>query len=1095
MKKFLSFLFAALLSFPAHAELEKLGAAGGGGSVSYPISIANGGTGQTTAPGALGAVTSGMMIDPRDYGAVCGGATWSGGIPSPVNSGENDTAGFEAAEFAAATSGGVVMVPDGCWVANLQMLSGVTLVGQNWAPNYGYDYGTGAIGTTLSLTPGSGYTNGTYPITSLNNAGSGTGFLTGANGGDYNYAMSSTTSMTIDTGSQTFTASTTGGAAQFAVNQWITVADTGTPSNFMFGQVTSVSGTSPSISVTVNVTITGGSGTIDTWSVYIPPIVTVSGGALSSYYVNSYAPGAGYPADVSINIPTGAGSGSGGAITSFVRPVGDPLAHPVMYVTGSPAYAINWNSAETIGFVGFEINANGAGNAFGVNCEGGTTSIAGFGGKIWNYQMSFKGCQYGIYDSSCYDYLVSENSDYGANTYGIGGCFSDFLSQGDTFASGTYGIAGSGGGFARISNDRFEYLTEGIAPGANAFLEISIVNSQFDHFDKCAIDLGTQWNNVTMTGGALKAGGVDGSLTVTGTADSANSEVELTVNSAVGSIHGGETVTAPFNTVASSLTTSITSQTIGTGAQTFTTVASLGLPSAISSTTGTQSAGSTTWTDSSKTFSTGYVGSVLNISSCTGTGCKTGQYEIIAYTSTHVVVLNRTATDGVHNITAATYTAARPLLIYDTSSKANWEYGTVTSDTTTSLVMDILATNGSGTIATWTIGTPYWVYVNYVGGTTEANGLWPLGVIDSGHIELEGTTYANAYTSGGYGGVQGMDADICMEGNTSTNGGLTLSNVGYYSSSSLGQAAAPAYVWEMSTTGADNDYVGIWGSTLLQAVQSGVTINYNAYTLGVENPLISSPPHYYREAMGVPTINTYNTNFIQLANGQIGMGASPLPNTSLDLSANTNGALNMPEWTTTGRPAVTGGFGYNTTTGQFEGYNGSAWAPLFVWPSAGDVVISGGTSAPTGLAPVNGDCLIGIGGVAAWGSCTGTTDTNALYRNISFTFDGGGNALTSGKIIYLSNIPYGGTITAATMIADQSCSATVDIWETTSGSVPTIANTITDNDLVTLSSQQQATTSVSAWTTSITAGNVMAAKLTTTATCQFINVGLQVTAN
>ena len=45
------------------------------------------------------------------------------------------------------------------------MLSGVTMVGQNWAPNYGYDYGNGNSGYTLNLTAGSGYTNGTYPLT------------------------------------------------------------------------------------------------------------------------------------------------------------------------------------------------------------------------------------------------------------------------------------------------------------------------------------------------------------------------------------------------------------------------------------------------------------------------------------------------------------------------------------------------------------------------------------------------------------------------------------------------------------------------------------------------------------------------------------------------------------------------------------------------------------------------------------------------------------------------------------------------------------------------------------------------------------------
>lgn len=39
--------------------------------------------------------------------------------------------------------------------------------------------------------------------------------------------------------------------------------------------------------------------------------------------------------------------------------------------------------------------------------------------------------------------------------------------------------------------------------------------------------------------------------------------------------------------------------------------------------------------------------------------------------------------------------------------------------------------------------------VSGVGGTTEANGTWVITVVDSTHVTLTGTTYANAYTSGG----------------------------------------------------------------------------------------------------------------------------------------------------------------------------------------------------------------------------------------------------------------------------------------------------------------------------------------------------------
>ena len=41
------------------------------------------------------------------------------------------------------------------------------------------------------------------------------------------------------------------------------------------------------------------------------------------------------------------------------------------------------------------------------------------------------------------------------------------------------------------------------------------------------------------------------------------------------------------------------------------------------------------------------------------------------------------------------------------------------------------------------------VIVSDVTGTTEANGIWQMTLIDATHIELQGTVFAHAYTSGG----------------------------------------------------------------------------------------------------------------------------------------------------------------------------------------------------------------------------------------------------------------------------------------------------------------------------------------------------------
>lgn len=65
------------------------------------------------------------------------------------------------------------------------------------------------------------------------------------------------------------------------------------------------------------------------------------------------------------------------------------------------------------------------------------------------------------------------------------------------------------------------------------------------------------------------------------------------------------------------------------------------------------------------------------------------------------------------------------------------------------------ADNGSGLIRLTVASTSGWATGNIkdiadVGGTTEANGTFTITVVDGTHIDLQGSTFANAYTSGGY---------------------------------------------------------------------------------------------------------------------------------------------------------------------------------------------------------------------------------------------------------------------------------------------------------------------------------------------------------
>lgn len=83
------------------------------------------------------------------------------------------------------------------------------------------------------------------------------------------FSATSTTSLTVGTGSKTF--DTQAGLA-LAVGNTVLVASTANSANYMQGAITAYSGTS----MTVNVTSTGGSGTVASWNVTLVGSVTAS---------------------------------------------------------------------------------------------------------------------------------------------------------------------------------------------------------------------------------------------------------------------------------------------------------------------------------------------------------------------------------------------------------------------------------------------------------------------------------------------------------------------------------------------------------------------------------------------------------------------------------------------------------------------------------------------------------------------------------------------------------------------------------------------------------------------------------------------------
>lgn len=93
---------------------------------------------------------------------------------------------------------------------------------------------------------------------------------------------------------------------------------------------------------------------------------------------------------------------------------------------------------------------------------------------------------------------------------------------------------------------------------------------------------------------------------------------------------------------------------------------------------------------------------------------------------------------------------------------------------------------------------------------------------------------------------------------------------------------------------------------------------------------------------------------------------------------------------------------------------------------------------------------------------------------ISYVIDGGGGVITTGVKGDLE-IPFNCSIIAATSLADQSGSIVVDIWKDTYANFPpTDADSITSSTPPTISSATKAQdTSLSGWTTSISAGDIL----------------------
>ena len=119
----------------------------------------------------------------------------------------------------------------------------------------------------------------------------------------------------------------------------------------------------------------------------------------------------------------------------------------------------------------------------------------------------------------------------------------------------------------------------------------------------------------------------------------------------------------------------------------------------------------------------------------------------------------------------------------------------------------------------------------------------------------------------------------------------------------------------------------------------------------------------------------------------------------------------------------------------------------------------------------------------------------ALNKAIVIHINGGGSVLTTGVKLYLP-VPITMTITGWDLVADQSGSIVIDVWKDTYANFPpTVADTIAGSEKPTLSSvQKNQDTSLSTWTTAITAGDVLGFNIDSVTSCTWITLTLRCTA-